>query len=287
MAGSSRQRDVDPTSPNKGFTLVEMSIVLVIISLLIGGIILGRDLISSAAARAQVAQIDKLKTALNTFKMKYSALPGDLGPGKAAAFGMLTRAGTTFNGDENGLVRAGNAPALYGETQLFWTDLSSAGLLEQTFAVPAATQISADTNPATFVPMVDRYLPRTSISLGHVYAYSNRPTADIQNYAGVTFELLSVAYTQAGAIRAQPLLPPSQAYYIDSKLDDGMPETGTILSATPGQPGSNPVPGGATVVSGVEGTSSGYCVNSASTPNPYNLAFPNERSCNLLVAAEK
>ena len=49
-----------------GFTLIELSIVLVIIGLIIGGILVGRDLINASAIRAQISQIDKYQQAANT-----------------------------------------------------------------------------------------------------------------------------------------------------------------------------------------------------------------------------
>ena len=72
---------------NNGFTLVELSIALVIIGLLVGGILVGRDLIESARIRTQVRQIEQLNTAANTFKNKYGSLPGDIHQTKAAQFG--------------------------------------------------------------------------------------------------------------------------------------------------------------------------------------------------------
>ena len=53
------------------FTLIEMSIVLVIIGLIVGGVLVGQDLIRAAYVRAQVSQIEKFNTALNTFYGKY------------------------------------------------------------------------------------------------------------------------------------------------------------------------------------------------------------------------
>ena len=46
-----------------GFTLIEMAIVLVVIGLVVGGGVVGRDLIKAAAMRAQITQIEKYNTA--------------------------------------------------------------------------------------------------------------------------------------------------------------------------------------------------------------------------------
>jgi prepilin-type N-terminal cleavage/methylation domain-containing protein len=61
-----------------GFTLIELSIVLVIIGLVVGGVLVGRDLICAAELRAQISQIEKYNTAVNTFYGKYGGLPGPL-----------------------------------------------------------------------------------------------------------------------------------------------------------------------------------------------------------------
>lgn len=81
-------------NPHKqGFTLIEMSVVLVIIGLIVGGVLAGRSLIEQACERAQITQIERYRTATNTFYGKYNALPGDLTKADASLFGFFTRTG--------------------------------------------------------------------------------------------------------------------------------------------------------------------------------------------------
>ena len=63
---------------DKGFSLVELSIVLVILGLLIGGILTGQSLIRAAELRSVTTQYQGYVTAVNTFRDKYFALPGDM-----------------------------------------------------------------------------------------------------------------------------------------------------------------------------------------------------------------
>ncbi|MGB1540395.1 MAG: prepilin-type N-terminal cleavage/methylation domain-containing protein, partial [Rickettsiales bacterium] len=60
-----------------GFSLVELSIVLVILGLLTGGILGGQSLIRAAELRSVSKEYEKYQTAINIFKDKYFALPGD------------------------------------------------------------------------------------------------------------------------------------------------------------------------------------------------------------------
>jgi hypothetical protein len=66
----------------------------------------GHDLIRAAGVRAQISQIEKYNTAVNTFRGKYGGLPGDLDANDAAQFGFVTRAGTRARGDNNGVMEA-------------------------------------------------------------------------------------------------------------------------------------------------------------------------------------
>lgn len=61
----------------QGFTLIELSIVIVIIGLIVAGVVGGGALIEQSRVRAQIAQLESYKTAYNTFKLKYDAIAGD------------------------------------------------------------------------------------------------------------------------------------------------------------------------------------------------------------------
>jgi prepilin-type N-terminal cleavage/methylation domain-containing protein len=91
-----------PKASQQGFTLIELSIVLVIIGLIVGGVLVGQDLIRAAAVRGQISQIEKYQTAVNTFRTKYDGLPGDLS--NAANFGFQPRGSCPGQGDGNGVL---------------------------------------------------------------------------------------------------------------------------------------------------------------------------------------
>ena len=94
-----------------GFTLIELSIVLVIIGLVTGSVLVGRDLIRASEVRAQITQIEKYQTAVNTFKGKYGYLPGDIPDPAASDYGFIARGQYPGEGDGDGYVEGASSNA--------------------------------------------------------------------------------------------------------------------------------------------------------------------------------
>lgn len=133
-----------------GFSLVELSIVLVILGLLTGGILGGQSLIRAAELRSVATDVSKYRSASYAFRDKYFGLPGDFT--RATSFWGNATTGTsggectapesdagtgtqTCNGDGNGLI--GNASTVgqrNSESFRFWQHLANAGLIEGQYA---------------------------------------------------------------------------------------------------------------------------------------------------------
>lgn len=61
----------------QGFTLVELSIVLIIIGLILGGVFKGQSLIDSARVRSLSTEVSGIRTAWFSFQERYRSIPGD------------------------------------------------------------------------------------------------------------------------------------------------------------------------------------------------------------------
>lgn len=155
-----------PTYKTSGFSLVELSIVLVILGLLVGGVLSGRALIRAAELRNITTEFSEWQTALNTFKTRYNALPGDMpnatsfwgnaatGASSGQCAAPLTDAGTgkqTCNGDGNMKIQYTWKGALrtdLHEAFRFWQHLQNAGLIAggYTGTAPAGTATYTGSN---------------------------------------------------------------------------------------------------------------------------------------------
>jgi prepilin-type N-terminal cleavage/methylation domain-containing protein len=203
-----------------GFTLIELSIVLVIIGLIIGGVLVGQDLISAATLRSIVKQQEQFKTAVATFKTKYDCLPGDC----TAA----TSLGFTTNGDGNGIL--GDATGylfagLNSEQLSFWQHLYQANLISND-GISAGGGGYVPANIRTDTWWVG-YSAHAQVG-GPGYPVGDGPLGNILAIVGIPGQC---GFITCGGARFSEGLTPYEAYQLDSKVDDGMPLTGNVKAA--------------------------------------------------------
>jgi len=220
---------------NNGFSLLELSIVLVIIGLIAGGIVAGSAMIRAAELRAVITEHSLFATAVNTFRDKYLGIPGDLknatafwGAAHATPATCLTTAGTgtqTCDGDGDGEINSTTTNGEYGEYFTFWQHLANAELINGTF-----TGIRGGTGSTHSV--LGENIPESKTSgVGWDIATVGFLTGGSAN----SYEIDYGTRFHIGAIRANsgawdPFLSPKEAWNIDSKLDDGLPAKDRIIA---------------------------------------------------------
>ena len=116
-----------------GFTLIEIAIVLVIIGLLLGGILKGQELITSARVRNLISQQDGIKAAFFGFQDRYRALPGDYTQASTNVNGVA------LNGNGNGQIEVAAPTGTITEHILVWDHLSHAGFINGAYTLAAAS----------------------------------------------------------------------------------------------------------------------------------------------------
>jgi len=231
-----------------GFTLIELSIVLVVIGLIVGGILVGQEMIKQAQIRMIVKDIERFKTAAETFKTKYDCLPGDCA-------NATTFFGTDNNGCPEGYGTTGtcngtgdyviggvggacdsSSDTTHLEEEKFWQQLSLAGMINGSFnGAPTnytTTRLDADW------PGVNEPLASFRSASYHIYNLGPSGNAGTQSCivfywypaaGGNTIRLGSTTGPGKGnGYNNGGIMTPQEAQQFDTKFDDGSPSTGTI-----------------------------------------------------------
>ena len=306
----------------QGFTLIEASVVMIIVGLMLGGVVVGQDLIRSATVRAALSEIEEYQVAVNTFTQKYESLPGDINFDEASAFGFAARSGEVGHGDGNGLIEGcGSGETVAGcETVLFWADMSLAGLISGDFVaeddvVYMAALMKMQEMLQALSPIQNAYAGKSNLGVGDAgdiggigaepgdgkeiipapvpvpvpdYTRSMRDSLFPRTSVGDEnsmlvfsdrrhnyFQIAGVQSTnEDGEYNLSNGMTPLEAYALDVKYDDGLPQTGEVQAMS----GTGPLN-----VAAIPGPSS--CVSDAAA-NPYNtanLAVANDKVCQLRI----
>jgi prepilin-type N-terminal cleavage/methylation domain-containing protein len=199
------------TFRRNGFTLIELSIVLIVIAIIAGGVMAGRNIIRASKVASVVSDYNKYKTVILLFFEKYSALPGDMS--NATSYWS-----TTYNGN-------GDGDILPYEFYPGWQQLALAGLIGGKFTgtLGSPPRVCVDVN-----------FPGTKIFKNAGYHIMNYypDTGYYTKFSGGLYisigreNCISDAYYPHGLNGG---LYPPDAKSVDDKMDDGLPYSGQVM----------------------------------------------------------
>jgi prepilin-type N-terminal cleavage/methylation domain-containing protein len=194
----------------RGFTLVEIAIVLVIIGLLLGGILKGQELITNAKVRNVADQQNGVKAAIYAFQDRFRALPGDY----AQASANVPNVAAANVGNGNGQIDA-------NESTQAWHQLAATGFIS---CAQCATDVALGTAPDA----------------------TNSP---VNAFGGIMAIIFDGAWNDGAAassvrlrnnVKSGNQIPSNVLAEVDRKIDDGNPRTGNFRFSTFGATGAAP-----------------------------------------------
>lgn len=223
------------TNSKRGaFSLVELSIVLVILGLLTGGILTGQSLIRAAELRSITTDFNNYQTALMTFRDKYFAVPGDMNnaeafwgqedPVAATCRAAASATQATCNGDGDGLVELLASTGASFEVYRAWQHLANAGLINGQFQGNPGSAGSWDSDPGRNIPaskVSNGGYNLLSITTGTYAALLKLPNA---NYLSLGLD------TGGNSASVSAFISAEEMWNLDQKIDDGLPGQGTLVS---------------------------------------------------------
>ncbi len=213
-----------------GYTIFELVLVFVILALLVGATLVGKDMIRASELRAVSVEKNMFETAINSFEAKFHQLPGDMpnawnlwgdgNPPTNACGTNTTTASTGCNGNGDGIIDKCD-----GENIKAWEQLQLAGILEGTYDGTGLPPNNPDPEcvviKSTSVNSPASKLPSGSWAITPKLWGSNQP------------KKLYLMIGDSGSEKALPYfdnfrLSRMEAQSIDKKNDDGAANTGLV-----------------------------------------------------------
>ncbi len=192
-----------------GFTLLELTIILLIIGLISAVVIFGFTLSESAHSKRIISELNYFKQAIDRFQDQFNGWPGDLPRADelwgADCGGDAAASTGGCNGDGDRLIEWGDAEGVKG-----WQLLQLAEMIDST--IPLSGSITSDE------AVIGTNVPASQIT---PIGYSLYSTGGI-NY-------LSLGGAVTNARNDAPVLTPNAARIMDERLDDGNPSTGLLV----------------------------------------------------------
>ncbi len=217
-------------SRRSAFTLVELSIVLVIVGLVVGGILGGQSLIQAHKVRNVLTDAKTYAIAMQQFKDKYDYFPGDFptatnvwGSDAAACSTGNNLTPGTCNGDGNNVISVASAASTTAEVFQMWKQMALAGLITGAFTgINGPAGANYDSIPGTNIP-------RGPINNTGFWLYNwGYQAASTTFYEGDYTNTMTFGGAITGDWPHAAALSGKEAAEIDKKADDGIPAFGTI-----------------------------------------------------------
>ncbi len=195
---------------------MELSIVLVIIGLLVGGILAGADLIRAAKVGKIISEREQIMTALNTFYLKYNCIPGD-------CYNISTYLSGETNGDGDEMLDLAASAGATGEIYQAWKHMAAAGVYSGSF-----TGLAGSGSVNHSILGVNTPASKAVSKVGYTFYYNPTHSGESSFWDGKYGNFIFFGKEYTDTVTYGMALKPVDAHNMDKKIDDGIPGTGKI-----------------------------------------------------------
>lgn len=230
---SRKQGIIAMEKTQKGFTLVEIAIVLVVIGLLLGGALKGQELINNAKAKSMANDFRTIPVFIYGYQDKFRALPGDdpaaqvhLGAG-AYQVSTVAAGGSAGNGRLDG---PWNSASIGDESYVLWQHVRLAGFAAGPTAIENAAYrpSNADGGPIGIESVAQPGGAPYIRNLGGTYLLCSG------NIPGRFARQIDIALDDGNGASGQTRIVPANGYLRNSSAGiDNAADPGAIADATP------------------------------------------------------
>lgn len=201
----------------KGFTLVELAVVILIIGILISLIAAGDVLYKQSILRSVIVDMQSFQTAYTSFYQRYKEAPGDFSKANSI-WGANCSITVTCNGNGNKVI---NSPYLSSasETARAWKHLQLANLIPQAInVIPASWNgfLNSGLVPKSNIDRAGYFMAGGTMAIDGG-SIKNSPFLSVSNLTNAVF--IGTQSTETAYVNGA--LTPREAFSIDVKFDDG------------------------------------------------------------------
>ena len=230
------------SSKKSAFSLIELSIVLIIIGLLIAGITGGASLIKSSELRSIMGEARGYAVSVNSFFTQYDQYPGD------ASVNVGSNSIPTAIGDrDNKIEFLNDATSPVTEGIDAWFDLKDIGAIDMVLAPLVHTDATTGSLHVPAALTMGLGVPGSKIKgAGWVFDFNTTTHQNVVVLTGNTDAYVALtAFTMVNGVLAtgannssKEIITAGDALAIDSKIDDGKASSGNVqavnqITATP------------------------------------------------------
>ncbi len=211
------------SSKRSAFTLIELSIVLIIIGLLVAGVTGGASLIKSAKLRSLMSEVIGYNVAVNSFNAIYDRMPGDYG----------TAIGNSEAGNQNGRIEFVNGDGITpdeAEGVNAWIQLINSGTIDEILTGYAANDHDVVAAATFDAGVIGTDYPRSKFD-GVGYLFDFVGTRNVLVATATPTALTAHTIGTAQVINTTEIFTPVDSLSIDTKLDDANASGGTVRAS--------------------------------------------------------